>query len=74
MVDVLPLPDRPEPLPRALWGVDLDRQLTLRQWSGADCVLCARWLGRRLGERSRLVATVRGRELRACAPRCEVGS
>ncbi len=69
MVDLVPLPAGPERLPRALWGVDLDRQLTLRQWTGSDCALCARWL-----VRSRVVATVNGRVLRACAPRCGVGS
>ncbi len=62
----------PAPLPVALLGLDLQRDLTPRQWAGTECVLCRDWLGRRPGERSRVIATVDGRPLHACAPGCEV--
>ncbi|MDT0346875.1 hypothetical protein [Streptomyces litchfieldiae] len=56
--------------PPELAGVDLDGRLTLRQWMGADCVLCARSLASRLGAQARVLATVRGCQLLAHAPDC----
>ncbi|MGK5530129.1 hypothetical protein [Streptomyces sp. URMC 129] len=56
-------------LPNELAGMDLDR-LSMRQWSGTDCVLCAAWLGNRLTGQTRRVAEVSGCVLRACAPHC----
>ncbi|MDT0342458.1 hypothetical protein [Streptomyces litchfieldiae] len=63
-------PAPPERLPLVLMGLDLDERLTSRQWAGADCALCARWLGDQLGEGARELAVVRGCTLRACAPAC----
>ncbi|MDT0347708.1 hypothetical protein [Streptomyces litchfieldiae] len=59
-------PAPPERLPLALMGLDLDERLTSRQWQGDNCALCARTLG----TRARILTTVRGHTLRACALTC----
>ncbi|UCM87911.1 hypothetical protein [Streptomyces marincola] len=54
--------------PQPLAGVDVQRDLSPRQREGRACVLCRAGLRRRP---ARLLATVRGYRLMACAPACE---